>query len=194
MSPLVACSGKKSDWVESVIKEHKRWEEMPNRQEPVTIEMIEFIIKLAEDQDEDSLWAAMRDWLIQGNYTGCRLSEWAQQKRNTKNGGFATWDKSIGGDGSSKAFTMEDFRFHGKNNRRLTVSDKKHLDEKDVHSVNITWRHQKNGDNGQSIKYTKNAQCPKLCPVRASLRIRRKAQRLGVRKGTPLAVFKDDKG
>ena len=44
MSPLITCEGRPSDWVESIIKEHKRWEKMPDRQEPVTSDMLDYVI------------------------------------------------------------------------------------------------------------------------------------------------------
>eukprot|EP00957_Ditylum_brightwellii_P062419 4737000-Ditylum_brightwellii.AAC.1 len=40
MNPLVSLFGVNSSWVEVVIQEQCRCEYMPNRQEPVTIEMI----------------------------------------------------------------------------------------------------------------------------------------------------------
>ena len=40
ISPSISVDRNKSDWVESVLKGHKRWKEMPNRQEPVTTDMV----------------------------------------------------------------------------------------------------------------------------------------------------------
>eukprot|EP00957_Ditylum_brightwellii_P040211 3042305-Ditylum_brightwellii.AAC.1 len=40
MNPFVSLSGSKSSWIEAIIQEQHRWESMPSRQEPVTIEMI----------------------------------------------------------------------------------------------------------------------------------------------------------
>eukprot|EP00957_Ditylum_brightwellii_P111260 8484029-Ditylum_brightwellii.AAC.1 len=45
ISPIITVDGSKSEWVEFVLKEHKRWEEMPNRQEPLTTKMILLQIK-----------------------------------------------------------------------------------------------------------------------------------------------------
>eukprot|EP00957_Ditylum_brightwellii_P018910 1421952-Ditylum_brightwellii.AAC.1 len=52
----------------------------------------------------------------------------------------------------------------------------------------IRYRFQKNKDNGQTIKYSKSSNT-KLCPVRAGLIIRRRAQRLSMRVHTPIAVY-----
>eukprot|EP00957_Ditylum_brightwellii_P006840 517955-Ditylum_brightwellii.AAC.1 len=40
MNPLVSLSGSNSSWIEAVIQEQYGWESMPNRQGPVTTEMI----------------------------------------------------------------------------------------------------------------------------------------------------------
>eukprot|EP00957_Ditylum_brightwellii_P076361 5803597-Ditylum_brightwellii.AAC.1 len=40
MNPLVSLAGTKSSWIEAVIPEQCRWESVPNRQEPVTVEIV----------------------------------------------------------------------------------------------------------------------------------------------------------
>eukprot|EP00957_Ditylum_brightwellii_P116585 8892757-Ditylum_brightwellii.AAC.1 len=52
---------------------------MPNRQEPVTVEMILKMCKMAKKEHEDSCMAAFSDWLIVGIYTNNRKSRWAQE-------------------------------------------------------------------------------------------------------------------
>eukprot|EP00957_Ditylum_brightwellii_P103488 7885533-Ditylum_brightwellii.AAC.1 len=84
---------------------------MPNRQEPVTLDMLKILTKLAENEQDDHFLAAVRDWLILGSYTGYRLSEWAQERRHARKGTYAIWDKNKGGDGSVKAFIMGDLQF-----------------------------------------------------------------------------------
>eukprot|EP00957_Ditylum_brightwellii_P099903 7612857-Ditylum_brightwellii.AAC.1 len=69
---------------------------MPNRQEPVTIEMILHVYKMAKKEHEDSCMAAFRDWLIIGMYTSNRKSEWAQENHIGCSGKFATWDVTLG--------------------------------------------------------------------------------------------------
>ena len=194
MNPLIGIDGKKSPWIEDMIAEHKRWEQMPNRQEPVTLEMLKYINKLAKKEPKDSLLASMRDWLCLGNYAGFRLQEWAQEKKNTKNGGFAVWEKSEGGDGSAKAFLCEDFTFFGKRSKVITSSAKKVIHAKDTETMKLRYRYQKNGDNGQKVAYAKNPENPDFCPIVAGTNIRKRAQRLGVEKDTPIAVYKNDKG
>eukprot|EP00957_Ditylum_brightwellii_P092045 7006824-Ditylum_brightwellii.AAC.1 len=82
---------------------------MPNRQEPVTVEMAMQVCKMAKNEHEGSSIAAFRDWLIIGMYTGNKKSEWAQEHCTGSIGKFVIWDEKIGRDGSSKAFIQEDF-------------------------------------------------------------------------------------
>ena len=156
--------------------------------------MVEFMTQLAENEHEDSLLAAMRDWLVMGSYAGFRLSEWAQESKYARNSTFATWDKKRGGDGLAKAFTMSDLQFMGKSHKRITTSDKRILDAASFEEVSLRWRYQKNGDNGQKINYSRNTKNIKFCPVAACLNIRKRAQRLKVPPATPIAVYRDKGG
>ena len=44
MNPTLNLMSKESKFISDVLHELKRWEKMPNRREPVTTEMIEFIV------------------------------------------------------------------------------------------------------------------------------------------------------
>eukprot|EP00957_Ditylum_brightwellii_P117852 8990619-Ditylum_brightwellii.AAC.1 len=57
MNPLVSLSGTQSSWIEGVIQEQHRWESMPNKQEPVTVEMVLQVCKMAKNEHEDSFIA-----------------------------------------------------------------------------------------------------------------------------------------
>eukprot|EP00957_Ditylum_brightwellii_P030894 2341154-Ditylum_brightwellii.AAC.1 len=61
MKPTIDNLSQKSHWITSIINEHKCWENMPNRQEPLTNDMINYIINQAGGKHKDSLEAAMRD-------------------------------------------------------------------------------------------------------------------------------------
>ena len=74
MNPLVSLSGSKSSWIEAIIQEQRRWESMPNRQEPVIVAMVLQVCKRAKNKHKDSFIIAFRDWLIIGMYTGNRKS------------------------------------------------------------------------------------------------------------------------
>ena len=78
--------------------------------------------------------------------------------------------------------------FLGKNGKHLYASDSATVQDDEVEFMELRYRFQKNKDNGQKIKYSKSTNT-KLCPVRAGLRIRRRAQRLRVKANIPIAVY-----
>ena len=57
---------------------------MPNHREPVTNDMIEFVLEQAKTYPVDSLTSALVDWLVLGEYTGAHLGEWAQTLAHTQ--------------------------------------------------------------------------------------------------------------
>ena len=188
MDPRLDTHGKKSEHIKKVLREQKRWEDMPNRREPVTTEMLEQMGEVSKDLDPDSLESALRDWNMLGRYLGFRLSEWAQNEENRKNFPLLAIDDT------PLAFTFHDFQFMGRGSRQLRQQFPKFLSENDVDSVAVRWRYQKNLDNGQIITQTKNNTNPNFCGVRAAARIRQRAQRLNSSDFETLAKFKDASG
>eukprot|EP00957_Ditylum_brightwellii_P033562 2543961-Ditylum_brightwellii.AAC.1 len=147
MYPLVSLSGANSSWIEAVIQEQCRWETMPNRQEPVTVEMILLVCKMAKKEHEDSCMTTFRDWLIVGIYTGNRNSEWAQEHHIGCSGKFAIWDVKLGGDGSSKAFNQNDFVLLGKNGKHIYSTESAQVVCRNAEFLEIMYMFQKNKDN-----------------------------------------------
>eukprot|EP00957_Ditylum_brightwellii_P007982 604470-Ditylum_brightwellii.AAC.1 len=96
MNPLVSPFGANSAWVEAVIQEQRKWETMPKRQEPLTVEMTIKVYTMGKKEHNDSFIAAFRDWLIVGIYTGNRKSEWAQGHQIGCSGKFAILDVKLG--------------------------------------------------------------------------------------------------
>ena len=84
--------------------------------------MILYIIDKAKNEDNDNgIYHEMDDWLIMGIQTGCRKSEWSQDK--TELNKIKDVHKNI--DGSTTEFTENDFQFKRKNNNHLHVVGKR---------------------------------------------------------------------
>mmetsp|Transcript_29742 Transcript_29742/g.86682 ORF Transcript_29742/g.86682 Transcript_29742/m.86682 type:complete len:352 (-) Transcript_29742:1530-2585(-) len=187
MSLRIDSMGQKNAHIEKILAECERWEKMPDKREPVTHEMLEYIISLAKrDPNPDSVTNATADWIVMGMYAGFRKSESFQDKSHVNKG---THERAI--DGSAKAFTIDDFSFRQGNNR-IRCSNSHVLNEEDTDLVYLTWRYQKNGNNGEEIPFSQNEKNQDHCFVRRALRIRRRAQRLKVRKELPVAVCLDN--
>ena len=182
----------RSNYIANVINEHKRWESMPNRREPLTYSMVDHLFNITHTPlmkpQNDTLPASVLDWFILGMQTGMRKSEWCQDRYLLKKKQQVILNR----DGSPSAFILDDFTFQGPrgqridNSRNATISNAKF--------VQIRWRFQKNGNNGETLTYMANDAFPHRCPVRAALRIRERAIRLQVPPALPIAVFRNDNG
>lgn len=178
---------------EHVLAEQQRWEDMPNRREPLTKAMVkhqcgrvrrlESTAATCEDQTKAflSFDAAMRDWLAFTLQSGCRRSEFAQESQD------ASKIRRLPTTGEPVAFILRDLRFFGPGRQRILASDNTAISH--ACSVDVCWRSQKNGDHGQVITYHANPTDRDLCPVRALLNIRRRWQLLGCSDSFPLAVY-----
>jgi hypothetical protein len=60
--------------------------------------------------------------------------------------------------------------------------------------VQVTWRIQKNRQNGQAITLAADVDHLEICPVRSALHIVLRAQRLGQPSNLPVAVYKSKQG
>ena len=163
------------------MKEHRRWEKVPNKREPITINMIQHWHASTKDSPPDSFQSALLDWSVLGILAGFRKSEWIQDTfEYRKNSDFK---RNV--DSTVSAFIASDFQLSSvpKSTKVKTLST-------DIPSqLKIRWRFQKNNQNGQIITFTRNDNNPVFCPVRAAMRILKRAKRLQVPLDHPLAVF-----
>ena len=65
---------------DSLLKDLKRWESMPNKQDPLTKAMVYKAWELYADAPWENHNQAIIDWFILGLHTGHRCIEWAQEK------------------------------------------------------------------------------------------------------------------
>jgi len=175
-------TGKTDSRITAVVNEAKRWEKMPNRREPLTVDMITFQQMKRKANEPHSVDAAMYDWEVFGIYAGPRLTEWAQRDGQSI---------TLNPDETAKAFLLDDLTFFGENRRRMTRLDAlKHPQL--VHTIDVTWRFQKNGNNGEQKTFVRAFHNPGLCAVSALLRIVKRFLDLGLPAEQPLAVYTSD--
>ena len=58
--------GVRSRYINNIIKELQKWESVPNRREPVTIEMVGYIMskgKYLSKTNPDNIYSALGNWL-----------------------------------------------------------------------------------------------------------------------------------
>ena len=182
--------GKRSKHINNIMTELKRWECIPNRREPVTTQMIEYIIKKGKSlhkSDPDNIYTALSDWLILGMQSGFRRKEWAQDRSQM----IRHKDIQRNVDGSAVAFILEDFEYRGLNNRRINQKSNSEVNKAKL--VNLKWRYQKNNDNGQVVSYVEDTKNKCFCYIRAAKRIRSRAIKYSVPSNMPVAIYKEKK-
>jgi hypothetical protein len=189
MNPCLDITGKQSKYIRDIINEVKRWESVPDRREPVTKDMIEYIFNKGislKKSNKDNIYTSLADWLIIGQQSGFRRKEWAQDRSHLKK--YKDIQRNV--DGSSSAFILSDFEFRGKNNRRIDQDSNTEVSKACI--VNIKWRFQKNNDNGQIISYVADNLNKIHCYLKACKRIRERAIRLKQALDKPIAVYKSN--
>ncbi len=105
-------------------------------------------------------------------FIGPRVSEYAQTTQNKVDYHVYPSRTRI-----IKAFTTNNFVFYDKSGHVLKKINNSTLDT--ATSVQITWRIQKNHQNGQKIKLSADTKNPAICPVRGALRMVMRARSLG---------------
>ena len=162
-NPLDYKDGK--DYTNTVISALRKYEEVPNRREPITDEMFYFMEEKTSDFKKGSkkLYPSVFDWLVLGRYTGFRKQEWCQENKTKYN------VKEDHPDQPATALIADDMVFLDKEGRLLDPTRGRH---QDPFRMDLKWRFQKNGENGQSITYYRDLKKPKWCPVLAGWNIR----------------------
>ncbi len=107
---------------------------------------------------EDSANALLHDVVILSHYISPRLSEYAQ--KNQKKVDVHTYPS---GTTVTKAFIANDFIFFDA--KKHIIDDLSAESIASAAAVKITWRIQKNRQNGQSITLTADSKSRDLCPV-----------------------------
>jgi hypothetical protein len=114
----VATDSKFSPLITSIFDELKRWEDIPNRREPFTLEMLDATINFARESNAhpDSLLAALTDWFECSLFAGLRLTE-SSQPGNNSDCQYPVQNIRM----DTRGFCMNDVRFAAANHTRLSA-------------------------------------------------------------------------
>jgi hypothetical protein len=138
----------------TIFKEMERWEKMPNRREPFTVEMLDELLSQVT-ANRDSFYsknAALTDWFCIGLYTGSRLTEWAQEAYNSD----PTYPKRNIYD-ETAAFCLNDVRVKTLAGAMLFGANILSVPCEHIAKLWVKWRTQKNGENGEEKLYVRNS-------------------------------------
>jgi hypothetical protein len=147
------------------LDEQKRWESVPNRREPFTLEMHKYIAKSAAAKADDCcLDAALANWTICNLYAGCRGIEWLQTDSTRQN----LQSYHLNRFGNAYAFTIQDVQCTTESSQILSLQEALQTPTK-VGSIRLRFEEQKNGENGETsflcaiTRTQQSALSPTLC-------------------------------
>ena len=151
----------------AVLKEVERWEKVPNRREPYTLEMLsDHRERATSEPNPHALIHQLRKFFLVGLYGGYRKIEWGAQ--DPVNSHILRFLRNIYK--NCYAFTAENLDLRTTNNS--LISHAAGLKNKpQVYRVRVTHDTQKNGDNGEVRTFVRNTKDPSICAVTAWLEI-----------------------
>ena len=135
-----------------LLKNYEKLEVIPNKRNPLTVEMIAAMSDYAEVSAPLSFHCAIFDWVVLGRYVGQSLSEFSQTNQKQTYCFEAPGRQKI-----LKSFNGSDFTFFGPNKKEVTC---KVPSPKSLQVVRIRWRIQKNRRNGEVIHLTRDDDIP----------------------------------
>lgn len=175
--------------LKSIYAELERWEKVPNRREPFTLEMLEAMYdeSVFGKHAFTSKWESHKDWFNVCVRGGCRLTEWAQDSSHSD-----VADPILDIFGDTKAFCLNDFEFEADDRTRLQGAAILGWSVTSLRKCDVTFRTQKNGAHGEKRLFTRST---KRSFIESMYRI---IQRFVQLRGasdttTPLSIYLDEK-
>ncbi len=135
----------------------------------------------------DLVKSLLFDFVSLGRYIGPHLSEYAQTTQDKVD--YHTYPS---GTTVIKAFVASNFIFYDGKKHIVMILDKDSFQQ--VRLVKITWRIQKNHQNGQAITLSAEVDRPEIYPVCSAMQLVLRAQRLNQPNDMPLGIYRTKKG
>lgn len=167
--------------------EHKLYDDVMNKREPVSEEMFRWLLLRCHPTDNNCESNAIADWLVIGRQAGCRISEYGQDQIELD----TTGTHALNVFGDPKAFILTDFKFYKSGGVLIPSTKTDQVPPSDIAAATITWRFQKNGEKNETIWYARNDTQSRNCVIRAMLRIRARALSLNLPNNFPLGVYQN---
>ena len=137
--------------LDAVYTELQRWEKVPDRREPFTIQMLEALTEMVKNLPFLSLKPALRDWFLAGLFAALRLGEWAQESGSHDP---SSPRKNIFGD--PMAWCLNDIRAETFDRVQLVGAAILSVPVDSIAKMWPKWRTQKNGDNHEEKLFAQN--------------------------------------
>ena len=165
-----------------LIDNWQREEDIARQRNPITAEILAWLIKEAKKAPPDSEIVVVAEWFCLIKIIGCRGCEYAQNTQTKVEVHVYPSGKRV-----TKAFIRKDWIFYDSKGRRITkhgIHMLKHLGK-----LKVTWRIQKNRRNGQSISIVAEYLNIDISAVHAAYKIFLRSIRLGQKEDEPMGIF-----
>ena len=178
--------------IKALFTELGRWEKVPNRREPFTLDMLESMYTGAYGfVEHTSLFACVRDFCGAGLFDGRRKTEFCQEAGRSHPSSAM---KDIYGD--TKAFTQLDVEWELDDKTRLRGTAILHYPCSRIKRAWNCWRTQKNGQNGEKRLFTNPGRAIHYSWIKFTYSIMQRFEALCGRDDitTPLSVYRAPDG
>ena len=156
-----------------IFAEIDRYDGVPHRKEPFTVEMLDFALDLAAalGEDPDSYVLVLADWYIVGLNAGLRKAEWAQPEDKQLDPECPELNEKE----ETKAFCLNDIRIEtvkmGRRRHLYTGAACLKVHPNQVRKMWIKFKTQKNGEHGEERMFTRTEEDGRRCFIQAVYRI-----------------------
>jgi len=146
--------------------------------------MFASLLEVAKHSAPDSLEVNVADWMIFVRITGLRCAEYAHKNQSGVDEHLYPSGKRV-----AKAFLTTDWEFYDDTGAIISIHPLNSEPQDFPKKLRVTFRIQKNRQNGQKLTLVTDDDHPDICPVRAAYRIFLRAKRLGQSDLQPLGLF-----
>lgn len=183
--------------LDAVFKDLTNYEKVPNRREPLTLDMIE-ALRLRNERDGLPPFhrnVQLYHWMVVGLSLGVRRVEWCQEAARSGMPPDILLPQIDDRDQLPRAFCLCDIECFSVSKARIPLHEAAFTATSQVDACDITFRFQKNGENGEKKRVTRSttAPQPKHCRIESLMAITRCRLSLApVNDTIPLAVYQND--
>lgn len=171
-------SDKWAPCLDAVFKELLRYEKVPNRREPLTMDMIELLCQrnASAALPDFHLHVQLYHWFVVSLSIGPRRIEWCQQSSRQGGAPALTTPDIDARDGLPRAFILADIECLTVVGARIPLREAAFSTPDRVEKLRFTWRFQKNNANGEQKTVARSAafsvgRTPRHCRVKSMLAI-----------------------
>ena len=177
----------KTNWTTIIINNLKTEEDIASQRLPLDDKIHAELIDMGNKAGKDSAESLVSEIVSTGKATGYRASEHSQKTQDK-----VDYHQYPSGKEIMKSLNGNDVVFA--DSKGVLFQIKKKSDIKRVHSVVITWKHQKNRRNGEKTRLVANHAHPDVCPVINLAKIAWRKAKLRHSNKLPLTIYKNKDG